>query len=112
MDERSFDNLGAWSYDELVGELESLREMVLLYRKMTPEQEREFRQGYSEEGNLPSEDFRTEFTVEDGQRQTEIVRECLKRVSVARLSKDTGFPENTILKFAAYRGRPQNPSRN
>ena len=97
---------GSWTYEDLVGELDSLSELILLYDRMTAEQEAGFRHGSAEGGRILPEDFRPELIVEDGKRQVEIIRECLKRVSVPKLVEDTGIDEDALLGFLAYTDTP------
>lgn len=101
-----YDSLGDWPYDELVAELDSLGDLILLYQDMTPEQETGWRKGSAQAGRILPGDFRAELTIEDGRKQVEIVRECLRRVSLEQLSQDTGFSEDALLGFATYTERP------
>jgi hypothetical protein len=92
-------------YEELVGLIAGLGDEIAVFGGMDAEQELEFRQSYSHAGTtLYPQDFAVQHIVEAGREQVEIIRECLKRVSVAKLSEDTGLPENRILLIAAMYG--------
>jgi hypothetical protein len=92
-------------YQQLVGLILGLGDEISVFGGMNAEQELEFRQSYSHAGTtLFAQDFGVQHIVEAGREQVEIIRECLKRVSVSKLSEDTGLPEDRILLIAAMYG--------
>lgn len=106
------ESLSALTYEHLVARLLELREEIDSLQDMTPEDEREYRRAASAEGQPPPEDFREIYIVAAGRRQVEIVRECLRRVDLAKLAKDTGYPETSLMLFTCYRGDPPDPTAN
>ena len=106
------ESLSARNYEHLVARLLELREEIDALLEMTDEQEREIRRAYSEAGHLPPEDLRDALIVEAGMQQIEIVRECLRRVDLGRLSLDSDYPETSLMLFACYRGDPPDPTSN
>ncbi len=92
-------------YEQLVGLIVGLGDEISEFGGMDAEQEMEFRESYSHAGTtLFPGDFGVQHIVEAGREQVEIIRECLKRVSVAKLSEDTGLPEDRIILIAAMYG--------
>ncbi|MEO8423956.1 MAG: hypothetical protein ABI595_08585 [Actinomycetota bacterium] len=92
-------------YEQLVGLIVGLGDEISVFGGMDAEQEMEFRESYSHAGTtLFPGDFGVQHIVEAGREQVEIIRECLKRVSVAKLSEDTGLPEDRIILIAAMYG--------
>jgi hypothetical protein len=92
-------------YEQLVGLILGLGDEIAVFGGMDTEDELAFRQSYSHAGTtLFPEDFAVQHIVEAGREQVEIIRECLERVSVAKLSEDTGLPEDRILLIAALYG--------
>lgn len=92
-------------YEQLVGLIRGLGDEIAVFGGMDAEHELAFRQSYSHAGAaLFPEDFAVQHIVEAGREQVEIIRECLERVSVAKLSEDTGLPEDRILLIAAMYG--------
>ena len=100
------------SYSQLVAQMRELGKEIDVYRDMSSEEEQAFRRAYSDGGSPPPEDFRSIFIVEAGKRQVEIVRECLKRVDLGRLARDTRYPATSLMLFASYRGDPPDPTAN
>ncbi len=92
-------------YEQLVSLIVGLGDEISVFGGMDAEQEMEFRESYSHAGTtLFPGDFGVQHIVEAGREQVEIIRECLKRVSVAKLSEDTGLPEDRIILIAAMYG--------
>jgi hypothetical protein len=92
-------------YEQLVALILGLGDEISVFGGMDAEHELEFRQSYSHAGTtLFPGDFGVQHIVEAGREQVEIIRECLKRVSVSKLSEDTGLPEERILLIAAMYG--------
>jgi hypothetical protein len=92
-------------YEQLVALIVALGDEIAVFGGMNDEQELEFRQSYSHAGTtLYAGDFGVQHIVEAGREQVEIIRECLSRVTVSKLSKDTGLPEDRILVIAALYG--------
>jgi len=100
------------TYEDLVSALNRLSDEIDMYRDMTPEQEDVVRRNSSADGWPLPDDFRSESIVQAGLRQVEIVRECLKRVDLGTLARDTGYPETSLILFACYRGDPPEPEAN
>jgi hypothetical protein len=96
-----------WTYEELVGELDNLRDLIMFYAEMTPEQEAGYREGWASAGGVLPGDFRDELTIKEGDAQVEIVRECLRRVTLKQLADDTGFSEEALIGFAAHTANPR-----
>jgi hypothetical protein len=99
---RTYDDLTHWTYDELLGEVESLSEEILMYREIAPDAETRFRQGYAEAGDFALADVPERFIIEAGERQARILRECLQRVDVGTLVEDSGLYENALVSFASH----------
>jgi hypothetical protein len=92
-------------YEQLVGLIVGLGVEISVFGGMDAEKELEFRQSYSHaDTTLFPGDFGVQHIVEAGREQVEIIRECLKRVSVSKLSEDTDLPEDRILLIAAMYG--------
>ena len=92
-------------YEQLVGLIRGLGDEISVIGGMDAEQEMEFRESYSHAGTtLFPGDFAVQHIVEAGREQVEIIRECLGRVSVSKLSQDTDIPEDRILLIAAMYG--------
>jgi len=102
------DILARLTYAQLTAELNELSDEIDRYRDMTPEEEREFRQAREP---LP-DDFRDVFIVRAGLRQVEVARECLRRVDVGTLARDTGYPTTSLILLSCYRGDPPDPDSN
>jgi hypothetical protein len=106
------DALAHLTYTQLLTELSTLSDDIDRYRDMTPDEEREFRRTTHVPGAPLPEDFRDIFIVQAGLRQVEIVRECLNRVDVGTLARDTGYPTASLILLSCYRGNPPDPASN
>jgi hypothetical protein len=98
-------------YEQLVALIRGLGDEISVFGGMDAEDELAFRESYSHAGTaLFPEDFAVQHIVEAGREQVEIIRECLTRVSVSKLSEDTGLPEERILTIAAMYGNAPSAS--
>ena len=106
------DILAHLTYAQLLNELSTLTDEIDANRDMTPGEEREFRRASHRRGEPLPEDFRSTFILQAGLRQVEIVRECLKRVDVGTLARDSGYPATSLILLSCYRGDPPDPDSN
>ncbi len=98
-------------YEQLVALIRGLGDEISVFGGMDPEDELAFRESYSHAGTtLFPGDFGVQHIVEAGREQVEIIRECLTRVSVTKLSEDTGLPEERLLTIAAMYGNAPSTS--